>query len=276
MTESAIAFNCDGDDLIGVVHRAGGQSPLGVLIVVGGPQYRAGSHRQFVLLARALAAAGIPAMRFDYRGMGDSAGPFRGFEHVSADIAAAIDAFATAVPGIQRVALWGLCDGASAIMFYAHRDPRVAALAILNPWVRTDAGLAKTQLKHYYLRRLFERELWRKLASGRFSFGRSISGVMGSVRTAMDDSGVSADSALPDRVAAGLSQFRGPVLLILSGNDLTAREFENAVKVSTVWRRLLGVDRVRRHDLAAADHTFSRREWRDQVADWTIVWARGL
>jgi exosortase A-associated hydrolase 1 len=274
--ESPIAFNCEGEDLIGVVHRPDGRSPIGVLIVVGGPQYRVGSHRQFVLLARALAAAGIPAMRFDYRGMGDSAGPFRGFEHAGADIAAAVDAFAAAVPGIERIALWGLCDGASAILFYAHRDPRIAALAILNPWVRTDAGLAKARLKHYYLRRLCDRELWRKLASGRFSLARSISGVVGSVRSAMDDSGVSADSALPDRMAAGLSQFRGPVLLVLSGNDLTAREFEDAAKASTVWRRLLGDDRVRRHDLAAADHTFSRREWRDQVAGWTIAWVRGI
>jgi exosortase A-associated hydrolase 1 len=274
--ESPIVFDCEGEELIGVVHRPGGPSPLGVLIVVGGPQYRIGSHRQFVLLARALAAEGIPAMRFDYRGMGDSAGPFRGFEHAGADIAAAVDAFAAAAPGLERIALWGLCDGASAILFYAHRDPRIAALAILNPWVRTDAGLAKARLKHYYLRRLFDRELWRKLASGRFSLARSISGVMGSVRTAMDDSGVSADSALPDRMAAALSQFRGPVLLVLSGNDLTAREFEDAAKASTVWRRLLRDSRVRRHDLAAADHTFSRREWRDQVADWTIAWAKAI
>jgi exosortase A-associated hydrolase 1 len=215
-------------------------------------------------------------MRFDYRGMGDSAGQFRGFEDVGADIAAAIDAFARAVPGIERVVLWGLCDGASAIMFYAHRDPRVAGLAVLNPWVRTEAGLAKAQLKHYYLRRLLDGQSWRRLLTGRLSVGRSLAGVAGTVRSAMDDSGVSADSALPDRMAAGLSQFRGPVLLVLSGNDLTAREFEDAVSGSAVWRRLLGLEWVRRHDLPGADHTLSRREWRDQVTDWTIAWAKSL
>jgi len=46
----------------------------GVLIVVGGPQYRVGSHRQFVMLARFLADHGVPCMRFDYRGMGDVSG----------------------------------------------------------------------------------------------------------------------------------------------------------------------------------------------------------
>ena len=39
-----------------------------MVIVVGGPQYRAGSHRQFTLLARHIAAAGYPVLRFDARG----------------------------------------------------------------------------------------------------------------------------------------------------------------------------------------------------------------
>jgi hypothetical protein len=29
-----------------------------------------------------------------------------------------------------------------------------------------------------------------------------------------------------------------------------------------------------RHDLGAADHTFSRRIWRDRVAEWTLAWLR--
>ena len=48
--------------------------------MVGGPQYRVGSHRQFTLMARAFAAAGYPVLRFDYRGIGDSEGESRGFE----------------------------------------------------------------------------------------------------------------------------------------------------------------------------------------------------
>ena len=42
-----------------------------VLVVVGGPQVRAGSHRHFVQLARHLATHGHAVMRFDVRGMGD-------------------------------------------------------------------------------------------------------------------------------------------------------------------------------------------------------------
>ncbi|MEO6566032.1 MAG: alpha/beta fold hydrolase, partial [Casimicrobiaceae bacterium] len=81
------------------------------MIVVGGPQYRVGSHRQFALLARALARVGIPALRFDYRGMGDSEGDRRSFDEIDADIAAAIDTLCREAH-LARVVLWGLCDGA--------------------------------------------------------------------------------------------------------------------------------------------------------------------
>ncbi|MCC8999300.1 MAG: hydrolase 1, exosortase A system-associated, partial [Candidatus Contendobacter sp.] len=135
--ESPLIFECEGAHLLGVLHSGTLGATRGVLIVVGGPQYRVGSHRQFVLLARDLAQAGVPALRFDYRGMGDAEGEFAGFERIDADIAAAVDVFFTQVPGLQDVVIWGLCDAASAALFYAWLDPRIAGLVLLNPWLRT-------------------------------------------------------------------------------------------------------------------------------------------
>ena len=71
--EQAFTFDCDGESLLGLLHRPAADAPAdaeqtGVVIIVGGPQYRAGSHRQFVHLARALAGAGHPVLRFDVRG----------------------------------------------------------------------------------------------------------------------------------------------------------------------------------------------------------------
>ena len=91
-TEHALSFTCAGEKLLGIVAAPELPKSTGVLVLVGGPQYRVGSHRQFRLLARALAKAGYPLMRFDYRGMGDSIGDLRNFEAVNDDITAAIDA----------------------------------------------------------------------------------------------------------------------------------------------------------------------------------------
>jgi hypothetical protein len=71
---------------------------------------------------------------------------------------------------------------------------------------------------------------------------------------------------------SGLERYGGPILFILSGRDLTAREFSDAVGASPDWRRLFADMRVCRRDLPDADHTFSRREWREQVALWTHDW----
>jgi exosortase A-associated hydrolase 1 len=277
--EIPIVFDCEGARLLGIIHRPGRPARRGVLIVVGGPQYRVGSHRQFVLLARALAEAGIPAMRFDYRGMGDSDGPYRGFEAIGADIAAAIDAFQAHAPGLHEVVLWGLCDAASAIMFYAHRDARVAGLVLLNPWVRTEAGEAKTYLKHYYRARLTDPEFWRKALSGKvsvrdaagslLSFARRALGRGGGAGGGREDAG---KAPLPDRMAEGFARYEGPVLLVMSGNDLTAREFEEATKASARWRELLARPGVARFDLPEADHTFSRKEWREELMRRTVEW----
>lgn len=274
-SEIAFTFECGENCLTGIASLPEHPAKRGVLIIVGGPQYRIGSHRQFTLLARDLARAGIPSMRFDYRGMGDSDGDLHTFENVHEDIRSAVDAFLERCPGLESVILWGLCDAASAAIFYARHDPRICGLVLLNPWIRTTAGEAKARLKHYYLSRLTNPALWQKLLSGKFHFRNSFRDLFksASALTGPAPLGEKGDLlALPDRMRNDLGKFNGRILLILSGNDLTAREFDDATKASSSWRKLLGEPRVQRHDLIDADHTFSCRHWRDQVSAWTQEW----
>ena len=296
--EQALGFACGDEALVGILTPAATPARRGVLIVVGGPQYRAGSHRQFTLLARALAAQGIPALRFDYRGMGDAGGALRNFEMVEDDLRAAIDTFLRAQPGMTDVVIWGLCDAASAALFYAHHDRRVAGLVLLNPWARTEDGLARAQLKHYYRERLLQPALWKKILTGQFHLGaslRSFVGVLGAARGRKQDAAAATAAAgetaagpapvyavgappgapgLHGRMLEGMQRFHGQVLFIFSGADLTAQEFIDMTKASRRWQELLAAPRVQQQTLAAADHTFSRREWRDQVAAWTGEWVR--
>ncbi len=287
--EIPLTITCGDASMIGVLHGPAAEAERGVVIVVGGPQVRAGSHRQFVMLARRWAAAGVPVLRFDCRGKGDSGGKFIDFEHLDDDIAAAVDTLVARRPAVREVVLWGLCDGASAILMYAHRDPRIAGVAILNPWVRTEDGIARAYLKHYYARKLVQPAFWKKLLGGGINPWKSLGALAGMVRSAgRSDAGRSdkgapvadrvttvdetASAPFPERMARGLDRFSGRVLLILSANDLTAKEFLDCVARSADWRRLVRAHRVVRHDLAGADHTFSRRAWRDQVGEWTLDW----
>ena len=192
-TEQAIVFECNGDSLVGVLHQPEQVGDTAVLVVVGGPQYRIGSHRQFLLLARDLAAAGFPVLRFDYRSMGDSGGLLRDFEAVQTDIAKAVDQLLRSAPQASRVVIWGLCDAASAACFYAHTDHRVHGLVLLNPWVRTDAGIAKAYLKHYYLNRLLSLDMWKKVLSGKFDFAGSVKSLTGFMKSASGGDTVNKD-----------------------------------------------------------------------------------
>jgi exosortase A-associated hydrolase 1 len=278
-TEAAFSFPCNDEWLVGIASLPEQSRRRGVLVVVGGPQYRVGSHRQFALLARNLAAQGIPVLRFDYRGMGDSESAARTFEQVGDDLRAAIDHFIAMVPGLAEVVIWGLCDAASAALFYANSDTRVCGLVLLNPWVRTDTGLAKATLKHYYRDRLLQPALWKKVISGRFNYKGALSSFSSLMATLIGNRAVTGTRAaaaqpLPDRMLAGLGDFKGNTLLILSGNDLTAREFCDLTTASRQWQALLGSARVTRKEFAEADHTFSRRAWRDQVASWTGDWIK--
>ena len=278
IAETALICHCENSEMLGILHTGAPNATRGVLVVVGGPQYRVGSHRQFVLLARDLAQTGIPVLRFDYRGMGDAGGEFAGFESIDADICAALDVFCQQLPRLREIVIWGLCDAASAALFYAWRDPRVSGLVLLNPWARTEAGQARAYLRHYYLSRLISPDLWRKIRRGDFAFSaawRSLWTLLGQARPVDSGKAVAVhpeQRPLPERMADGWRRFHGPILLILSGDDLTAAEFRDMTRTVRTWRRLLAQPQVTVREYAEANHTFSRREWRDQVAVWTREW----
>lgn len=270
-------FPCGENRLVGVVAEPAHHAGVGVIILVGGPQYRVGSHRQFALLARDLAAAGIPSLRFDYTGMGDSEGERRDFNATDEDLAAAITAFTSAVPGLQKLVLWGLCDAASSAMLFAHRHSQVAGLVLLNPWVHGVEYSPDVKLSHYYRPLLSASESWGRLFSGKIDLLPALKEFFGSsLRSAAGRVGLS--GGMPSRhsfvrdMLEGFQQFAHPSLVILSEDDLTAREFAALVARDADWDKALGNARVVMHTLAGADHTFSRRVWADEVTRLTIDW----
>ena len=287
MPEQPLIFECEGSRLVGILHRpegdaeVAGRPRVGIVIVVGGPQYRVGSHRQFTVMARAFCAAGYAVLRFDYRGMGDSEGEGRSFEDVDSDIRAALDALLREVPSLESALLWGLCDAASACLIYAHRrDPRVSGLVLANPWVRTLAGEAKAYLRHYYFQRLLQKSLWEKVLRGAFNplqSLRELTRLFARTFSRGEAAGAAGTRAnFVERMHAGLEGSTVPVLLLISEVDLTAKEFVDHCASRTEWQALLRQERIRRESLAGIDHTFSGAQSMRTVIGVCLSWMTGL
>lgn len=276
-SEQAITFDCAQETLVGILAAPQNATcSTGIVVVVGGPQYRAGSHRQFVLLSRSLAAGGYPVLRFDYRGMGDSSGALRDFNGVSSDIGAAIDAMQRHLPSVKKVALWGLCDGASAALLYCDEtnDARVRGLCLLNPWVRSEASLARAHVKYYYVQRLRQKEFWLKLLSGKLALAAlqglwSNMRLMGSIGTTTV---VGRELAFQQQMARAWRDFDGSIQLLLSDEDYTAKEFLEFSKLDPAWVGLLSDGKVAKHDISGADHTFSDSASRSKAEELTVEW----
>jgi exosortase A-associated hydrolase 1 len=280
--ERFVTFTCRGETCVGVLSTpiAGGsvqrgRPRIGVLIVVGGPQYRAGSHRQFVSAARAYAEKGFPTMRFDVRGMGDSDGDTRSFEDIGEDIVAAAAALRVEA-GVEHCVLWGLCDAATAAIIVAPTDRSIAGVVALNPWARTTVTQASALVRHHYASRLLSLSFWRRVLAGKVALPAALKDALRAlvVSRSAGDATVGADFLA--RMHASWAGFGRPLLVILSGGDQTAREFEAWVDAAAERRALLHGTLCTVERIADADHTFSLRAWQGRVDSATIAWLHKL
>ena len=284
--EQTLQFECSGTTLSGIYSP--GDANTAILILVGGPQYRVGSHRQFVKLSRTLAKAGISSLRLDFSGMGDSEGELQPFYANQQTIKQAIDTLTEQNPVIRQVVIWGLCDAASAALLYHYQQPdnRVAGLVLLNPWVRQQHSHAQVMLKHYYWQRLSSKAFWQKLLGGGLKPWQSIKDLLQTYKASKSSKPkknagaqqpsqqqTTADNYV-QHMLLGWQAFSGKTLVITSGNDHTAQEFLDLCADSTAWQPCLA--RAQHHHIAAANHTFANALWRAEVEQQTINFVRQI
>lgn len=254
--QRALLIDCHDCRLVGVVNVPERPIQRGVLIVAAANQCRTGSHRQMTLLARMLASAGIPVLRFDQRGCGDSDGAARGFDAAGDDIASAMKEFFIQVPEMKESVIMGLCDAATAAALYGYTDTHVTGLVLLNPWVRPAASVPASAAGAPR----GELDFWMGVGATDAQFA-----ARHKLRLDAGDT----HQALPQRMLRSLACFDGQVLLVLSGNDRIAREFCGLLDTRAL-------PRCRRVDIEQANHTFSTSQWRDRVAhesaNWIVSW----
>ncbi len=217
MTRRHLTFACQGETLVATLDAAPGA--VGLLIVTGGNEMRGGAFSGQAQLAARIAAAGYPVFRFDRRGVGDSTGNNSGFTGSAQDIAAALAAFRHAAPQITRMVAFGNCDAASALMLAGGAGCN--GLALANPWTfeQADEGPPPAAIRQRYAAKLRNpRELLR-LVSG----GVSLRKLAGGIRAAMQPA--APPSSLAQDMTAGITNFAGPVQVLLAANDRTAQAY---------------------------------------------------
>lgn len=284
--EKPIQFHCRNKKLYGILHQAATHNEIRqiILMIVGGPQTRIGSHRLHVQLARALQNLGFTIFRFDYEGLGDSEGDFVGFEYAGPSIQAAIDYLFAEYTELEHIIIWSLCDGATASCVYAQHDQhRVKGMVLCNPFVETDAGKARTIIRYYYVKRLFEKEFWRKVFSFKFDVVEFIRSFLQLALRAWrsDDSDgfngqssaigvIDPNTSLPQQMINGLDNFQHKVRFLLSTDDLTALNFRDVILSHPTLKEAIDVGRIKIRYIQDADHTFSSQKYKNMLVDETV------
>ncbi len=184
--------------LHGVLHRPDLIAPgaPGLLWLSAGQKPRQGAWRMNVLLARHVAASGVPVLRFDFEGLGDSEGEryhgrpvmdFYGLVQTGAyrqDVVAAANLL-VAEMGPRPLVLGGLCGGAASALFAAPMlGRRVRSLALVDLPVTVSSAARQQFLEQHpealvrarpdvadtvmalYARKLLDVNAWRRFARG--------------------------------------------------------------------------------------------------------------
>ena len=243
-----IEFPCAGETLFGTLDEAPGTT--GLLIVSGGNEIRIGAHRGMAQLARRVAEAGYPVFRFDRRGIGDSTGENHGFESSADDIVAAAAAFRQAAPRLTRIAAFGNCDAATALVFF-HARAGIHQLVLANPWVieATDDLPPAAAIRARYAERLRDPREWLRLLRGGVDIRKLISGLFKAFRRQSQQS-----DSLSARLATAFTQAGDPVTILLAKGDNTAIAFRDAYAGSTFETARA---KIRLEELDSASHSFA-------------------
>lgn len=136
----------------------------GLILLNAGVLPRIGPHRLNVELARTAALQGIPAIRFDFPGLGDSGYTTSRLSHDEQALEAIEHAMAQlggTASKPEQFLIAGLCSGADVGLMMAKRDRRVVGLFMIEPYYYPNSfsGFLRTcrRLREYGFRRSIRR-----------------------------------------------------------------------------------------------------------------------
>lgn len=274
--EERIIFQSHGCGLVGALHTPeGSQSPLGLVLLHGWAGYRIGAHRMFVKLARQACRRGLPCLRFDFRGRGDSEGDMAEatLSTMIADTQVAAQVLMSH-KSVERVALVGDCSGSEVAIGVAPLLERCAAQVLWSAPIvgASREGTDRAKRRHViaqYWSKLWRVETWKKLLSGGLQPQMILRALRGGGKGAGEEGSVS------DREIDWLGRFRsfrGEVLFIYGSADPTAQQalahYQQLTReAGRVWHH---------HVVAGANHAFYSLAWEQEVIAASLDWLARL
>jgi len=237
---------------------------VGLLLLNAGIIHRIGPHRINVRLAREVATMGIPSLRFDLSGRGDSlpAAPgLRYDEQAARDVCHAV-ATLCSEGQCDRVILFGICSGADNGFAAAMLESRIASLVMFDPPIfpnlRWRVRIWMSKFRKYGLRAGFARLLairktW-VTESKTDSYGRDVPPV-------------------PEYVARlrSVADRGASIRLVYSGSTCDATDYEAQRRI------ILGAEpreaeRIHTEFLPDIDHVVSTREAQELLLSRMRAW----
>jgi alpha/beta superfamily hydrolase len=142
--------------LEGILHLPAGKEGKGPGAVICHPHSLHGGSMEVplvVAIAEELVQRGVVALRFNFRGVGRSQGTYADGEGEMADVAGALD-FLEGQNGVdrERLCLVGYSFGAGVGLRHAENDPRIAAAAVVAPYIENPSD---SLLRSYTKPKLF-------------------------------------------------------------------------------------------------------------------------
>jgi hypothetical protein len=121
------------DDRLEATLRIPDAVPSAIVVIAHALPTHGGTMRTPIMaaIARACAERGWYALRFNFRGVGQSAGEWTGGRHETDDLAAAVDYARTIAPGLP-LGLVGYSFGAFQVLAYLDRGGRADAVALVG------------------------------------------------------------------------------------------------------------------------------------------------
>jgi pimeloyl-ACP methyl ester carboxylesterase len=272
MTERPVAFASEGETLAGTLHapEAAGDT---VLLLGGWGGTRYGPQRILVAAARALAEAGHPCLRFDYRGRGDSTGDPRAttLDDMIADTLAGVR-YLDGELGERGACLVGICSGANVAIGAASLIPeRVRAIVCwsLLPFMehkeQARSGAKRRSLIGHFARRALSPSAWWRLLRGEANVRGAARALAGDPEGGPEERAHKTSSR---DILAGFAQYRGRCDLIYGDRD---PEFPASRAFFEPW---LSRHRIpsRVEIIEGSPHNFYTAEWTDRVVARTVEW----